>query len=66
MNPTADGILWLIGQNNRSVTHRQEGDIHILSAIHQKTGERFIVRAAEYYDAVVQLAQQVGIDMGDG
>ena len=39
-----------------------------VTAINQKTGERFIVRfdADHFYDAVVALAQQVGIDLEDG
>ena len=39
-----------------------------VTAINEKTGERFIVRfhAYHFYDAVVKLAQQVGIDLEDG
>ena len=39
-----------------------------VTAINQETGERFIVRfdADHFYDAVVELAQQVGIDLEDG
>ncbi len=37
-------------------------------AIDEKTGERFVVRhdADLFCDAVVELAQQVGIDVTDG
>lgn len=40
----------------------------IVIAIDQQTGERFIVRfdADHFYDAFVELAQQVGIDLEDG
>ena len=39
-----------------------------VTAINQKTGERFMVRftAEHFYGAVVELAQQVGIDLEDG
>lgn len=38
-----------------------------LTAIDQQTGERYIVRfdADHFYDAVVKLAQQVGIDLDE-
>ena len=39
-----------------------------VTAINEKIGERFIVRfdADHFYDAVVELAQQVSIDLEDG
>lgn len=30
------------------------------------TGERFVVRAEDPYDAAIELARQVGIELGDG
>ena len=38
----------------------------VVTAVSQATGETFVVRAAELYPAVVELAVQVGIEVEDG
>ena len=38
----------------------------VVEATDTKTGERYIVRADDLYTAVVELAQQVGIELEDG
>ena len=42
----------------------QEG--HAVTAVAYGGGERFVVRGADLYEAVVELAGQVGIELEDG
>ena len=38
----------------------------VVEATDERTGEKFVVRADDLYAAVVELAQQVGIDLEGG
>ncbi len=39
---------------------------HVVNAVDARTGESFTVSAGWLYEAVVELAEQVGIDLEDG
>ena len=39
---------------------------HVINAVDARTGESFTVSAGTLYEAVVELAGQVGIELGDG
>ncbi len=39
---------------------------HVINAVDARTGESFTVSAGSLYEAVVELAGQVGIELGDG
>ena len=64
MDSVSKAILETVGATGFTVII----DHDRVAAINQETGERFIVRfdADHFYDAVVQLAQQVGIELEDG
>lgn len=38
----------------------------VIEATDEKSGEHFVVRAATLYKAVVELAEQIGIELEDG
>ncbi len=38
----------------------------VVEATDERTGEKFVVRGDDLYTAVVELAQQVGLDLEDG
>ena len=38
----------------------------VVEAVHEETGEKFMVRGRNIYEAVCELAWQVGIDLEDG
>lgn len=46
---------------NRDGTFR-----HVINAVDARTGESFTVAAGTLYDAVVELAGQVGVELEDG
>ena len=63
MDAVTKAILETIGAAGFNVNI----EANSVTAIDQKTGERYIVRYADnLYDAVVELAQQIGIDLEDG
>ena len=64
MDAVSKAILQTIGAAGFTVTTKSDS----VTAINLETGERFIVRfdAENSYSAVVELAQQVGIDLEDG
>lgn len=38
---------------------------HVAEAVNDKTGERFVVRSENIDDAVIELAERVGIELRD-
>ena len=67
MDPTTKALIETIGDAGYSVmTGTDSKGNTVVQATDQTTGERFVVRAADLYTAVVELAQQVGIDLEDG
>ncbi len=50
-----------------AVQPRTDDDGNVVAqAANSETAERFIVRGSDLYDAVCELAQQVGIELEDG
>ena len=64
MDSVTKAILETIGNTGYAVT-TEAGK---LTAVDEQSGERFIVRyeRRDFYDAVVELAQRVGIELEDG
>ena len=64
MDPVTKAILETIGNTGYTVTI----EAGRLTAVDEQSGERFIVRHGrkDFYDAVVELAQRVGIELEDG
>ena len=54
-------ILETIGGAGYIVVTGADNGQHVVEAIDQKTGERFIVRGPKLYEATMELAEQVGI-----
>jgi len=67
MDTTTKALIETIGNAGYSVMTGKDGDGNtVTEATDQTTSERFVVRADDLYTAVVELAQQVGIDLEDG
>ena len=67
MDAAAKAIIETITDAGYSVMTGADSDGNsIVEATDKATGERFVVRADDLYAAVVELAQQVGIDLEDG
>ncbi len=50
-----------------AVQLRTEDDGNVVAqAANSETAERFVVRGSDLYDAVCELAQQVGLDLNNG
>ena len=64
MDTVAKAVLETIGKAGYVVIVGADD----VTAIDRKTDERFIVRhdPVRFFDAIVELAQQVGIDLEDG
>ena len=63
---TTRGIVEIISQAGYSVLTGADSDGNSVAEAADKTiGERFIVRAEDLYSAVVELAQQVGLELED-
>ena len=64
MDLVSKAILETVGHTGYSVTIERDR----LTAVDEQSGERFIVRHGrdDFYDAVVELARQVGIELEDG
>ncbi len=61
---TIKGVGFHLGECK---TFHEDGAMrYVVNAVDSKTGESFTVTAADEYAAVVELAQQVGIDLEDG
>ena len=56
-------ILESIGHAGYVVVTGADDGQHLVEAIDQETGERFIVRGPKLYEATMELAQQVGIEL---
>ncbi len=55
-----------IGDAGYNVLIGAAGGCPVVEAMSQETGERFIVRSENLYDAAVELAEQLGFDLRDG
>ena len=69
MDPTTKAVIETIGNADYFVTvtigPNRIGK-SVVEASDETNGEKFIVRADELYSAVIELAQQVGIELEDG
>jgi hypothetical protein len=67
MDATKKAIIETIGNAGYAVmTGADSSGNSVVEATELTTGETFIVRADDLYTAVVELAQQVGLDLEDG
>ena len=67
MDTTTKALIETIGDAGYSVmTGADSSGNSVAEATDKTTGETFVVRADALYTAVVELAQQVGIDLEDG
>ena len=67
MDPTTKAVIETIGNAGYSVTIGADSNGNsIAEATDEANSEKFIVRADELYSAVIELAQQVGIELEDG
>ncbi len=67
MNATTKAVLETIGDTGYTVmTGADRHGNAVVEATDDHTGEKFVVRTDDLYTAVVELAQQVGIELEDG
>ena len=67
MDLSTKAIIETIGDTGYTVMTGADSDGNrVVEAPDGRTGEKFVVRADHLYTAVVELAQQVGIDLEDG
>ena len=66
MDAPTKAIIETIGGAGFDVQLHAKDGLHIVEAIVRETGEAFIVRGDDLYRAVVELAEQCGIDLMDG
>ena len=67
MDATTEAVIETIRHAGYSVMTGMDSDGNsVAEATGEQTGETFVVRADDLYTAVVELAQQVGIELEDG
>ena len=67
MIPATKATIEVIGGAGFVVSIMGDGNgNHVVEAVNDKTGERFLVRSENIDDAVIELAEQVGIELRDG
>ena len=66
MNATTKALSETIGAAGFAVQLGAFKGHHIVEAVNEQTGERFVVRGEDLYATVVELAGQVGIGLEDG
>ena len=67
MDVLTNAIIDTIGDTGFTVmTGADSHGNAVVEATDERTGEKFVVRADRLYTAVVELAQQTGIDLEDG
>ncbi len=66
MDAPTKALIEVIGDTGFTVQLHAAGGQDIVEAVSQRTGEAFVVRGDDLYTAVVELAQQVGIQLEDG
>ncbi len=66
MDPVTKALIQTIGGAGYVVSTRNDDGRHAVEAKDTSTGEIFVVRADTLYDAAVELAQQVGVELEDG
>ena len=67
MDATTKAIIETIIKTGYSVMNGVDRNGNsVVEAAHETTGERFVVRADSLYAAIVELAQQVGLELEDG
>ena len=67
MDATTKAVIEVIGNAGYLVTTGADSNGNsVVEATDEANGEKFIVRADELYSAVIELAQQVGIELEDG
>lgn len=67
MDAPTKALIEVIGDSGYTVMVGADSDGNsVIEATDEKSGEHFVVRAATLYKAVVELAEQIGIDLEDG
>ncbi len=66
MNAVAKAVIETIGDAGFVVEIGYTVGQPVVVAVNENTGERFVVRGEDLYEAVVELAEQVGIKLDDG
>ena len=66
MDAPTKALIETIGDSGFTVQLGASMGQHVIEAVNQRTGEAFVVRGDDLYLAVVELAQQVGIELEDG
>lgn len=66
MDAPTKALIETIGSAGFDVQLRTESDLHVVEASDRRTRETFVVTGDDLYPAVVELAQQVGIELEDG
>ena len=67
MDANTEIIVETIGEAGDRVDIAGDGEAgYVVTAVAHRGGERFVVRGADLYEAGVELAGQVGIELEDG
>lgn len=65
MDARTEVLIETIGEAGFVVQNGVSHGQHVVEAVSERTGERFVVRAPRLCDAAVQIARQVGIEAED-
>ena len=63
MDTVTKSLIETIGNVGYDIQIGAEKGCHIIEAVEQETGERFIIRCSDLYEAAVELAQQIGFEL---
>lgn len=66
MDTVTKALIETIGDAGFTVQVGASEGQHVIEAIRETSGERFVVRGNDLYRVAVELAQQAGIDLEDG
>ena len=66
MDTPTKALIETIGNAGFAVQVGGSDGRHVIEAIREMTGERFVVRGDDLYRVAVELSQQAGIDLEDG
>ncbi len=67
MDPVTKVLVETVGDAGYRVDIAGDGQgEYVVTAVAHRGGERFVVRGVDLYEAVVELAGQIGIELEDG
>lgn len=66
MDAVTKALIETIGDAGFAVQVCASEGQHVIEAVREETGERFVIRGTDLYRASVELAQQAGIELEDG